>query len=168
MTSENQQRLLLLLQLLLTQTDETHYVSVADILRFWEAHDIHANRKNVYRDIQLLIDFGVDIICIRSMQNRYFVGSRLFELPELKLLADAVASSHLVTEKKSAALLQKLSRLISVHNAEYLSRPVYMDGTAKPDNETIYYAIDAIQTAIHEQQAISFQYYEYTPKKGRC
>ena len=167
MTSENQQRLLLLLQLLLTQTDETHYVSVADILRFWEAHDIHANRKNVYRDIQLLIDFGVDIICIRSMQNRYFVGSRLFELPELKLLADAVASSHLVTEKKSAALLQKLSRLTSVHNAEYLSRPVYMDGTAKPDNETIYYAIDAIQTAIHEKQSISFQYYEYTPKKEK-
>ena len=167
MTSENQQRLLLLLQLLLTQTDETHYVSVANILRFWEAHDIHANRKNVYRDIQLLIDFGVDIICIRSMQNRYFVGSRLFELPELKLLADAVASSHLVTEKKSAALLQKLSRLTSVHNAEYLSRPVYMDGTAKPDNETIYYAIDAIQTAIHEQQTISFQYYEYTPKKEK-
>lgn len=167
MTSDNQRRLLLLLKLLYEQTDEDHFVSVADILRYWEKNGIHANRKNVYSDIGLLMDFGVDVICIRSMQNRYFIGSRLFELPELKLLADAVASSHLVTEKKSAALLQKLSRLTSVHNAEYLSRPVYMDGTAKPDNETVYYAIDAIQTAIHEKQSISFQYYEYTPKKEK-
>lgn len=80
------QRILLLLKFLLEQTDEAHYVSVADILRFWEAHGIHGNRKNVYSDIQLLMDSGVDVICIRNMQNRYFIGSRLLELPELKLL----------------------------------------------------------------------------------
>lgn len=167
MTSENQQRILLLLQLLLEQTDENHYISVADILQFWEGHSIHGNRKNVYSDIQLLMDFGVDIICIRNMQNRYFIGSRLLELPELKLLVDAVESSHLITEKKSAALIKKLERLTSTFNAEYLSRPVYMSGTAKPDNEAVYYAIDAIQTAIHEQRAISFQYFEYNPQKEK-
>ena len=133
MTSENQKRILLLLKLLLEQTDETHYVSVADILRFWEAHGIHGNRKNVYSDIQLLMDSGVDVICIRNMQNRYFIGSRLLELPELKLLVDAVESSHLITEKKSAALIEKLGHLTSRHNAALLNRPIYMDGTAKPD-----------------------------------
>ena len=162
---DNQRRLLLLLKLLYEQTDETHFVSGADILRYWEDASIRANRKNVYGDIRLLLDAGHDIICVKSKQNRYFIGSRIFELPELKLLADAVASSHLVTEKKSAALLQKLSRLTSIHNAEHLNRPVYMEGTTKPDNEAIYYGIDAIQTAIHMRQAISFQYYEYTPKK---
>ena len=161
------QRILLLLKFLLEQTDEAHYVSVADILRFWEAHGIHGNRKNVYSDIQLLMDSGVDVICIRNMQNRYFIGSRLLELPELKLLVDAVESSHLITEKKSAALIEKLGHLTSRHNAALLNRPVYMDGTAKPDNETVYYAIDAIQTAIHKQRAISFQYFEYTPKKEK-
>ena len=145
------QRILLLLKFLLEQTDEAHYVSVADILRFWEAHGIHGNRKNVYSDIQLLMDSGVDVICIRNMQNRYFIGSRLLELPELKLLVDAVESSHLITEKKSAALIEKLGHLTSRHNAALLNRPVYMDGTAKPDNETVYYAIDAIQTAIHKR-----------------
>ena len=94
------QRILLLLKFLLEQTDETHHVSVADVLRFWEAHGIHGNRKNVYSDIQLLMDSGVDVICIRNMQNRYFIGSRLLELPELKLLVDAVESSHLITEKE--------------------------------------------------------------------
>ena len=117
------QRILLLLKFLLEQTDEAHYVSVADILRFWEAHGIHGNRKNVYSDIQLLMDSGVDVICIRNMQNRYFIGSRLLELPELKLLVDAVESSHLITEKKSAALIEKLGHLTSRHNAALLNRP---------------------------------------------
>ena len=165
MQNDPRSRILLLLQLLLEQTDEHHYATGADILRFWEAHGTQANRKNVYSDIQLLMDFGLDIICIKSTQNRYFIGSRLLELPELKLLVDAVESSHLITEKKSAALIEKLGHLTSRHNAAFLNRPVYMDGTAKPDNETVYYAIDTIQTAIHERQAISFQYFEYTPKK---
>ena len=81
MAIDTQRRFLLLLQLLLEQTDETHHITVADILRFWGAHGIQANRKNVYSDIQLLMDFGVDVICIRNMQNRYFIGSRLLELP---------------------------------------------------------------------------------------
>lgn len=144
MQKDNQRRLLLLLKLLYEQTDETHFVSGADILRYWEDAGIRANRKNVYGDIRLLLDAGHDIIRVKSKQNRYFIGSRIFELPELKLLADAVASSHLVTEKKSAALLQKLGRLTSVHNAGHLNRPVYMEGTTKPDNEAIYYGIDAI------------------------
>ena len=165
--SEVQSRLLLLLQLLLEQTDEIHSVSSGDILQFWASNGIQANRKNVYSDIQLLMDFDLDVICIRSAQNLYFIGSRLLELPELKLLVDAVESSHLITEKKSAALIEKLGHLTSRHNAALLNRPVYMGGTAKPDNEAVYYAIDAIQTALHEQRAISFQYFEYTPKKEK-
>ena len=167
MTIESQHRILLLLKFLMEQTDEAHSITVADILRFWASRGIHANRKNVYSDIKLLMDFGVDIICVHSMQNRYFIGSRLLELPELKLLVDAVESSHLITVKKSAALIEKLGHLASRHNAAHLNRPVYMEGTAKPDNETVYYAIDAIQTAIPEQRAISFQYFEYTPKKEK-
>ena len=89
MQNDSQRRVFLLLQLLLEQTDEVHSVSSTDILRFWAFHGIQANRKNVYSDIQLLMDFGLDIICVRSIQNRYFIGSRLLELPELKLLVDA-------------------------------------------------------------------------------
>ena len=50
MQNESQRRIITLLHLLLEQTDERHYVTGADILRFWEAHDIHASRKNVYSD----------------------------------------------------------------------------------------------------------------------
>ena len=86
MQNDPRSRILLLLQLLLEQTDEHHYVSGTDILRFLASHGIQATRKNVYSDIRLLMDFGLDIICIKSTQNRYFIGSRLLELPELKEL----------------------------------------------------------------------------------
>ena len=113
MKNEAQIRILLLQQYLCTLTDEEHAASVSDILQFWESHGIQAGRKSVYSDIQILIDQGIDIVCVKSTQNRYFVGSRLFELPELKLLVDAVESSHFITRKKSASLIQKLASLTS-------------------------------------------------------
>ena len=109
MKNEAQIRILLLQQYLCTLTDEEHAASVSDILQFWESHGIQAGCKSVYSDIQILIDQGVDIVCVKSTQNRYFVGSRLFELPELKLLVDAVESSHFITRKKSASLIRTLA-----------------------------------------------------------
>ena len=167
MQNENQRRILLLLKLLHGQTDEKNYVSVSDILDFWEKNGIRAGRKSAYNDIALLLEMGLDIICIKSTQNRYFIGARLFELPELKLLVDAVESSHFITEKKSEALIEKLSRLASRTQAQQLNRHIYMYGMAKSANETIYYTIDAIQTAIQEKRPISFQYFEYTQKKQK-
>lgn len=167
MKHEAQIRLLLLQKYLLKYTDENHPASVSDILAFWERYKIQAGRKSVYSDIKLLQDSGMDIVCIRSTQNRYFVGNRLFELPELKLLVDAVESSHFITEKKSNMLIEKLSHLVSMTQAEQLNRHIYMDGTVKPNNETIYYTIDALQTAIQKKRPISFQYYEYTQEKEK-
>ncbi len=95
------------------------------------------------------------------------MGSRLFELPELKLLVDAVESSRFITKKKSDVLIHKLASLASQTEAVQLTRPVYMDGTAKPENETIYYVVDVIHTAIQKKQQIEFQYIEYTPEKKK-
>ena len=97
------------------------------------------------------MELGIDIVCIKSTQNRYFIGSRLFELPELKLLANAVESSHFITPKKSRVLIQKLGQLASSAQAAQLNRPIYMEGTPKPENEAIYYIVDSLQTAIQDR-----------------
>ena len=81
---------LLLLQYLYEHTDDQHPASVEDMLAFWREHGIQAGRKSVYSTIEVLQSNGMDIVCVKSAQNRYFVGERLFELPELKLLVDAV------------------------------------------------------------------------------
>ena len=167
MKNESQQALLLLRQYLHQHTDEQHPVSVTDILAFWQQHGIQAGRKSVYTDIELLQNAGMDIVCVKSSQNRYFVGQRLFELPELKLLVDAVESSRFITEKKSTALIKKLGHLTSTAQAEQLNRRIYMGGTPKPENESIYYNVDTIHNAVQKKQQITFQYFEYTPKKEK-
>lgn len=165
MKNEAQVRLLVLLQYLYKETDEKHPVSAQNILKHWESRGITASRKSVYKDITLLADFGIDIVCVKSTQNLYFIGSRLFELPELKLLVNAVESSRFITPKKSRLLIQKLGRLSSSAQAAQLKCPIYMDGMPKPKNEAIYYIVDLLQTAIQENKQISFQYYEYLPTK---
>lgn len=165
MSKDDRLGVLLLQKYLLGYTDDQHTVSVSDILLFWREHGIEAGRKSVYSAIEALQSSGMDIICIRSSQNRYFVGERLFELPELKLLVDAVESSRFITAKKSEKLIEKLGQLTSHSCAGELDRHVYMSGTPKPENECIYYTVDAIHTAIQEKLQITFQYFEYTPQK---
>lgn len=167
MKHDSQNGLLLLRQYLYERTDEQHPASVSDILAFWQQHGIQAGRKSAYADIELLQNAGMDIVCVKSSQNRYFVGQRLFELPELKLLVDAVESSRFITEKKSAALIKKLGHLASTAQAEQLNRRIYMGGTPKPENESIYYNVDTIHTAVQKKQQIIFQYFEYTPQKEK-
>lgn len=167
MPQDKPNHLLLLQRLLYEKTDDLHTISVADILSHWESHGIKLGRKSVYSAIDSLRDNGMDIICVKSTQNQYFVGDRLFELPELKLLVDAVESSRFITAKKSDRLIQKLSMLTSQYHARQLERHIYMAGTAKPGNERIYYIVDKIQDAIQEEHRITFQYYEYTPQKEK-
>ena len=167
MKNESQYGLLLLQQYLYEHTDDRHPVSVADILAFWQECGIQAGRKSVYSAIEVLQSSGMDIVCVKSTQNRYFVGERLFELPELKLLVDAVESSRFITEKKSTALIKKLGHLTSTAQAEQLNRRIYMGGTPKPENESIYYNVDTIHNAVQKKQQITFQYFEYTPKKEK-
>ena len=148
MKNEAQIRVIYLWKYLYSHTDDSHPVSVQDILKHWSSLGIEASRKSVYHDIDILIALGVDIVCVRSTQNHYFIGDRLFELPELKLLVDAVESSRFITSKKSGDLIRKLGQLTSSAQAEQLDRHIYMDGMPKPSNEAIYYIVDTIQSSI--------------------
>ena len=76
-------------------------------------------------------------------------------------------SSRFITAKKSQILIEKLGKLTSTHYAETLNRRIYMEGTVKPENESIYYIVDEIQSAIQEKRQVTFQYYEYTPEKEK-
>lgn len=167
MKHELQKRILYVLQYLYANSDEQNPKTASDILAYLSGQGIDCTRKGIYADIAMLEEMGVDIICRRSTQNLYFIGSRTFQLPELKLLVDAVESSHFITRKKSDELIDKLCRLTSVHQAQQLNRRIYMDSMAKPENEAIYYIVDKIQTAIHNEKQVTFQYLEYTHDKKK-
>ena len=157
-----------LAQIMLEQTDDEHYITMAEIMEALRRYDITADRKSLYNDLRGLSSFGIEVEG-ESVGNRYHyhVVSRPFELPELKLLVDAVESSRFITAKKSERLIEKLGKLTSESHARQLDRHIYMDGTAKPENECIYYSVDEIHNAIQEKRQITFQYYEYTPQKEK-
>lgn len=167
-------KLLFLLQLLMENTDEQHAMTTQELIDHLAANDIHAERKSIYDDIRTLQDFGYDILQVSSRQGGgYYLASREFELPELKLLVDAVQSSRFITTRKSRELIHKLEHMASRHDAGKLQRQVYVAGRIKTENESIYYSIDAIHRAIQENCQIRFPYLEWTlkkelePRKGR-
>lgn len=160
-------KILYLYKILTEQTDEEHSISMPEIIRQLEECGISAGRKALYEDIEALRSFGVDIVSGRGSNAGYAVVSREFELPELKLLADAVSSARFLTEAKAQKLVEKLGRLASVHQAGMLRREVCIAGRTKEQNERIYLTVDAIQRAIREGRQIAFLYYSYDLRKKK-
>ncbi|MCI8653853.1 MAG: WYL domain-containing protein [Angelakisella sp.] len=162
------QKLLVLQQLLLAETDEDHGLTLEEITQELSRRGVTAERKSLYSDLATLRDCGMDIICERKNGHTvYFVGDRDFQLPELKLLVDAVQSSKFITRNKSEQLIHKLERLTSRHQAKQLQRSVYVCGRVKTTNERIYLNVDAIHTAIAQRRKIAFRYFKYDLSRRR-
>lgn len=166
--SSNQKgKLLVLRRLLLEQTDEEHGLTVPDMIRRLEAEGIHAERKSIYSDLETLSESGLDIVSRKEgTRVLYYVGSRDFELPELKLLVDAVQSSRFITRRKSGQLIEKMAGLSSRWQAKQLQRQVYVANRVKTENESIYYNVDTIYTAIAENRRIAYRYREWGFREG--
>ena len=160
-------RTLYVLKFLWQNTDEEHPATVSDILAALAYEDIKIERHALAADIEQLIEFGIDVVCVKSSPNKYFIGQRSFELPELKLLVDAVESSHFISASKSRSLVGKLYDMASVHQAKELNRHLYVDGRVKSDCKTLYYTVDLIHKAINKSKRIIFKYIEYTAEKEK-
>ena len=139
-----------------------HPVRAAQLIEILEKrYGIVCERKTIYSDIAALQDLGVDIVSIPGKNGGYYIASRNFEIPELKLLIDAVQSSRYLTEKKSRELIEKLCDQCSVHDARLVRRDVVVSGRVKSMNESIYYNVDTIQEAIGENRQITFRYFDW-------
>ena len=169
-TATNQkQRILFLRDYLLRETDENHMVSLVEIQSVLHNAGFDVERKTLYSDLATLEDSGLDIIRTRLFDNSivYYVGSRDFELPELKLLVDSIQSSRFITEKKTRNLIQKLESLGSSHQARDLQRQVIVSGRVKNMNESVFYTVDGLSSAISNNHSVMFRYYEYNLQKER-
>ena len=160
-------KIIYLYKILLERTDEEHYITMPEIISQLSLYGITAARKALYEDIEALKVFGLDIVSGRGTNAGYQVVSRDFELPELKLLADAVSSSRFLTEKKSSELLKKLEKLTSIYEAKQIQRQVFIADRVKSGNERIYMNVDAVHRAIAEQKKISFKYFDYDINKKK-
>ena len=148
------------MKILLEKTDEEHTITVPEMIDELGKLGISAERKSVYDDLEYLKLFGLDVCSRKTRTHDYFIGSREFELPELKLLVDSVQSSKFITHKKSMELISKIEKLTSEANAKKLHRQVFVTNRVKTVNETIYYNVDKIHDAIAANKQITFKYYD--------
>ena len=163
--SSNQKlKCLCLLRYLLSETDDDHTVTINDMIAELGRHGISAERKSLYDDLEALRQFGLDVNYRKTPTAGYFVGSRRFQLAELKILVDAVQCSRFITQKKSTELIGKLGQEVSRHEAQALKRQVYVQHRVKTMNESIYYNVDALQNAITSGHEITFRYFDWDLK----
>ncbi len=163
--SNQKLKLLYLSKIFREETDDDHYLTMPQIISKLNSYGIDANRKSVYDDIEALNVFGIEILKERmGPQTYYHCGNRDFEIAELKFLVDAIQSSKFITVRKTRELIKKLESLVSNYDGKLLEREVYVAGRIKNMDETIYYAIDAIHTAITDGHQIRFKYFSWNTR----
>lgn len=152
-----------LMKIMQEKTDDEHSLTMSQIMDELEKYDVTAERKSIYNDFQDMTDkFGIEIIKEQIGRETYYhVGSRQFELAEVKLLIDAIQSSKFITRAKSRELIAKIKSFVSEHQAKQLQRQVFINDRVKTMNESVYYNVDDIHTAINENQKIKFRYYKW-------
>ena len=171
-------KILYLKDYLLKYSDENHPVTLQNILSHLADLEIPAERKSIYRDLKILgkgnssdssgkddcAGYGMDIV---KKKDQYYVRTRDFTLQEVKILIDMVQSSNSITKRKTAELIQKISALVSVHEAKTLNRTVYVRNRVKVMNESVYRNVDKISEAINNDEVLHFQYFTYNLQKQK-
>ena len=165
---ENQKRKLFsLLSLFINETDESHGLSMSEIIEKLGKDGISAERKSIYDDILTLGEIGFPVITLPERPPKYTLAERPFELAELKMLVDSVESSRFITKGESRALIAKLKAYAGKYHAHELSRQVYVEDRIKTENVDTLETVDLIHRAINSARKISFFYFDYTGRKKK-
>ena len=154
-------KLLYLREILHRETDEEHPLTLQQITELLAQKGVSAERKSLYDDLEQLRLLGEDVVTVRDTTVRYYIGERTLDMPQLRLLVDAVQSSKFITHKKSTDLIRRLESLTSRHLAGQLQRQVLVSGRIKNMNESIYYNVDNLQSAIAAERQVRFQYFDW-------
>lgn len=158
--AEQKIKLLVLYNLLQKCTDEQHPMTTLEIVEELNNNGISETRQTVYEDIEVLNQFGYEVICVKGRNNRYFVGDRTFERPEIQIMLNAIGAAKFLTDKKTSLLTEKVAELIGTTQAEQIKGILPIENN-KNGNDYVYYNIDAITSAILEKKKLSFLYFDY-------
>lgn len=166
--SERQKlKLCLIIDLFKKRSDPDHPLTIEEITKYLESYGITAERKSIYRDMRAMEELGYELVSLHNKHFSYYLGNREFETAELRTLVDAVQSSRFITKRKSNNLIKKLVGLATEHDAKKLASQVFVTNRIKTSNESIFYNVDAIHSAIAENRRISFTYFDWSLKKSR-
>ncbi len=160
-------RLIKLWEILNAETDEDHRIGTNALLERLGKENIECTRKTLYGDIDTLNELGYEVLCKRRVGNEYYVVDRKFDLPEIRILLDAVQAATFITEDKTKLLVDKIASLAGSNRAQILKRNVVKFNTRKKDNEKIFYNVNEISLAITQGKKITFKYFKFNEKHER-
>lgn len=164
--SNQKLKLSYLSRIMLEKTDDEHGLTMPQIMVELEKYDVTAERKSVYQDFQDMEKLGIEIIKEKIGRETYYhAGAREFELAEVKILIDVIQSSKFITQTKSRELITKIKKFVSEYQARQLQRQVFINDRVKNMNESVYYNVDDIYTAINDNKKIRFKYYKWSIEK---
>lgn len=159
MSDFSKNRVLALYKILIKNSDEQHSISMQDILDHMASEGYSCSEDSVLRYIkQLRNELGVDVISGRGRNARYFIGNRLLEKEELKLIIDSVNASNFIEKSIATKMIDKLKSTMSKYDSEELDRSVLGINIAKAENKKILYNVNIIQEALAKRVQISFDY----------
>lgn len=156
-----------ILEYLRDNTDADHCANSNAIIKHLAQKGISCGRKAVYDDITALIMYGYDIVRAKSSNDGYFLGERVFQSSEVRVMVDAVTSAPFITEKKTVELRDKLLKFMSRYQREEILSQLSPHERRKSQNEQIYYVIDEINRAIAAKRQVEFDYYKYSATGGK-
>ena len=166
MTDFSKNRVLALYKILTKYTDELHQISMQDILVHMEAEGHFCSEDSILRYIkQLRNELGVDVISGRGRNARYFIGNRLLEKEEMKLIIDSINASNFIEKNIATKMIDKLRSTMSIYDSEELDRSVFGINIAKAENTKILYNVNLIQEALAQGVQISFDYMGWNKNK---
>ena len=163
----NRIRPLKIWEILQCETDGDHPMGTEELRAKLAECGIQAHRTTIYEDIKLLNDWGYEVMVHRGRSNQYYVEDRQFSSPEIHILMDAVQAASFIIRKKTAELVDKIADLAGSQKGLVLKKNIVQFNTTKSTNESIYYSVNEIVTAINNRQKIIFLYFDYNEKHER-
>ncbi|MEG1906974.1 MAG: WYL domain-containing protein [Gordonibacter sp.] len=160
-------KLLYLMQMLLEETDVEHGLSMPDIIARLGEQGVGAERKSLYRDIESLREFGLDIRVYHRAPAEYAIATRDFDLSELALMVNAVQSLRFLSERKAKSLVNSIKGLASSPQRAALDRQIHVEGRVRLQSESVFFAVDCIHQAIAGKRQLCFVYCDYDVNKNR-
>lgn len=156
-------RLLKLYEILKQETDEDNYISSIELLNKLKEKNIECDRRTLYSDIDLLLEYGYDIVINKDpgKTNYYCLLEKDLSIPEIHILLDAIQAANFISQGKTDYLIDKISNFGGSNKADILKSNIIYFNNNKTKNEKIMYSINEIVSAIENNKKISFNYYDY-------
>ena len=157
---------LALLKILEEHSDENHVLTQPKLLELLETiYHVSLDRRTLYKNVEMLTDFGYDISTYSDNGKGYYLRERQFETSEISLLCNAIHSSNYIPNSSSKELINKLLSTQSKYYKNDFKSTVFVENANKKDNKDFFLNIEIISEAIKERKTISFNYTRYNLKK---